>query len=168
MHKHAFESEKERGSIFTFTIPCKTSLTESAQNQAQTARLEGPGKSLTILLVEDNLINQKLAAKILEKAGHSVIVANTGNKAIQLFKQISFDVVLMDIMMPEMSGEETTAEIRSYEKELGTHVPIIAVTAHAMEGSRQRYLGLGMDGYVSKPLSKETLLGEIYTLTNHE
>ena len=116
------------------------------------------------LLAEDNLINQRLAVRLLERQGNQVVVADNGRKALNLLvesKFIGFDAVLMDVQMPEMDGLEATSEIRRMEKQTNTHVPIIAMTAHAMKGDRERCISAGMDGYVSKPISLETLMSEI-------
>ncbi len=107
---------------------------------------------LRILLVEDSLVNQKLAARLLEKRGHSVIVAADGRQAIDAMETDQFDLVFMDVQMPEMDGYETTVAIRAAEANTGLHVPIIAMTARAMKDDRQRCFDVGMDGYVSKPV----------------
>jgi two-component system sensor histidine kinase/response regulator len=107
---------------------------------------------LRVLLTEDNPINQRVASKLLEKAGHTVFIANNGLEALHAFEEHSFDLVLMDVQMPQMDGLEATSEIRKREKSLGTHIPIIAMTAHAMSDDRDRCLAAGMDAYVSKPI----------------
>jgi len=112
---------------------------------------------LRILLAEDNRVNQTVATRILEKMGHSLVVANNGNDALSLLAKQSFDLVLMDIQMPEMDGLTATHEIREREKRTLSRVPIIAMTAHAMKGDRERCLEAGMDGYVSKPIDKKEL-----------
>jgi two-component system, sensor histidine kinase and response regulator len=118
--------------------------------------------NLKILLAEDNLVNQKLAARLLEKRGHSVVVAGTGREALgALDNNHEFDVILMDVQMPEMDGFEATAAIREREKGSRNHLPIIAMTAHAMAGDRQRCLAAGMDGYISKPIRQQELIKEI-------
>jgi len=111
-----------------------------------------------ILLAEDNVINQKLAVRILENRGHKVTVAGTGKEALETLDRGQFDLVLMDIQMPEMDGFQATAAIREREGETGGHLPIVAMTAHAMAGDRERCLNAGMDDYVSKPLKPYNLL----------
>ena len=108
--------------------------------------------SLNILLVEDSLVNQKLAVALLTKHGHHVTVANNGREALDLMEKQSFEVVLMDIEMPEMDGLEATAVLRVKESSTGGHVPVIAMTAHALKGDRERFLAAGMDEYISKPI----------------
>jgi two-component system, sensor histidine kinase and response regulator len=115
-------------------------------------------RKLQILLAEDNAVNQQLALRLLEKRGHTVKLASDGNEAVTLFKKSAFDVVLMDVQMPVMDGLQATAAIRREEESTGAHVPIIAMTAHAMEGDRERCLAAGMDGYVSKPLRANELI----------
>jgi CheY-like chemotaxis protein len=112
---------------------------------------------LQILLVEDNPINQKVAARLLEKAGHAVTVAENGRVALDIVIARQFDLVLMDISMPEMDGLEATAAIRQREAGTDRHLPIVALTAHAMVGDRERCLGAGMDGYVTKPVIQALL-----------
>jgi CheY-like chemotaxis protein len=112
---------------------------------------------LRILLVEDNPINQKVAQRLLEKAGHSVAVANNGREALDYIGREKFGLVLMDIQMPEMDGLEATVAIRENERQSGGHVPIVALTAHAMKGDRERCLEAGMDGYVTKPVVQQVL-----------
>ncbi|HWY85730.1 MAG TPA: response regulator [Gemmataceae bacterium] len=109
-------------------------------------------KRLKILLAEDNAVNQKLAIRLLEKQGHEVVLAVNGKEAVAYFDGGGFDVVLMDVQMPEMGGFEATAAIRAGERFTRTHVPIIAMTAHAMRGDRERCLAAGMDEYIAKPI----------------
>lgn len=113
--------------------------------------------SRRILLVEDNEINQKLALHLLEKRGHSVMVAHNGKVALDILEKESFDVVLMDLQMPVMGGFQATAKIRKNDREKGVHTPIIAMTAHAMKGDKERCLRAGMDGYISKPIQTSEL-----------
>jgi CheY-like chemotaxis protein len=112
---------------------------------------------LRILLVEDNPINQKVAQRLLEKAGHNVTVANNGREALDIIGREKFGLVLMDIQMPEMDGLEATVAIRENERQSGGHLPIVALTAHAMKGDRERCLEAGMDGYVTKPVVQQVL-----------
>ena len=113
--------------------------------------------SLRILLAEDNPINQKLAVRMLEKRGHKVTVVRNGREAVAAVGEQEFDLVLMDIQMPEMDGIEATAAIRENERGTGKHRTIVAMTAHAMKGDDQRCLDAGMDGYLSKPIRSEEL-----------
>jgi signal transduction histidine kinase/DNA-binding response OmpR family regulator/HPt (histidine-containing phosphotransfer) domain-containing protein len=118
---------------------------------------------LRILLAEDNAVNQRVAARLLEKRGHSVVVAENGKEAIDRLAQGSIDLILMDVQMPEMDGLEATAAIRARESGTATHTPIIAMTAHAMRGDRERCLEAGMDEYVSKPIQPAELFKAINT-----
>jgi PAS domain S-box-containing protein len=118
-------------------------------------------RSLRVLLAEDNPANQKLMVSLLEERGHSVVVVNTGMEALSVLKSKAFDVAVMDIQMPEMSGFEAVAQIREKEKTTGEHLPIIALTAHAMRGDRERFLEAGMDGYLAKPVDFGEFLGAV-------
>jgi CheY-like chemotaxis protein len=117
--------------------------------------------SITILLAEDNPVNQKLALRLLHKRGYTVVTAANGIEALVAFERQRFDVVLMDIQMPEMSGLDATSEIRAREKRSGGRVPIIAFTAHALAGDRERCLEAGMDDYVTKPIQPALLFAAI-------
>src|SRR6202165_2425895 len=112
---------------------------------------------LRILLVEDNTVNQTLAVRLLEKRGHTVAVAGNGKEALVALEKQSFDLVLMDVQMPEMDGFEATAVIRANEKTSGNHLHVIAMTAHAMVGDKERCLAAGMDDYITKPIRVEEL-----------
>jgi signal transduction histidine kinase/DNA-binding response OmpR family regulator len=116
-----------------------------------------PSAFLRVLLAEDNLVNQRLAVRLLEKRGHRVVVAGNGREALQALEKDSFDLVFMDVQMPEMDGLEATAAIRERETRSGLHQPIIALTAHAMKGDREKCLAGGMDGYLTKPIRPQEL-----------
>ncbi len=118
-------------------------------------------ESISVLLAEDGLANQKLAVGLLERWGHRVTIAPNGLAAIKAWENGSFDLILMDLQMPEMDGITATKIIRQREQLSGSHIPIIAMTAHALEGDRQRCLDAGMDGYVSKPVRKSELADAI-------
>ncbi len=121
-------------------------------------------RKLRILLAEDNLVNQRLAVTMLERMGHIVSVAPNGEKALEAVAKETFDLVLMDVQMPRMDGIEATRAIRETEKELGTHVPILAMTAYALHEDRERCLAAGMDGYLSKPINAQELFEAIDNL----
>jgi two-component system sensor histidine kinase/response regulator len=134
----------------------------AAASDAETSAQEvKAGSSLRILLTEDNIVNQRVALRILEKAGHQVAIAKNGREALRLLSEQPFDLVLMDVQMPEMDGFEATAVIRGLEKRTGRHIPIIAMTAHAMAGDRERCLAAGMDGYISKPVTASAMLEQV-------
>jgi two-component system sensor histidine kinase/response regulator len=114
-------------------------------------------RPLRVLLAEDNIVNQRVAVGLLARRGHTVVVTNNGREALKALEGPPFDVMLMDIQMPEMGGVEATAAIREREKTTGGHLRILAMTAHAMSGDRERYLAAGMDGYLSKPIDPAML-----------
>jgi CheY-like chemotaxis protein len=128
------------------------------------AKIASADRCLRVLLTEDNAINQKLAVRLLEKRGHQVVVARNGKEALETLKRQKFDVVLMDVQMPEMDGFEATRRIRRSEQKTGGRIPIVAMTAHAMKGDRERCLETGMDGYVSKPLQPSELFETVESL----
>jgi signal transduction histidine kinase/CheY-like chemotaxis protein/HPt (histidine-containing phosphotransfer) domain-containing protein len=130
---------------------------------AMTAEIPAPlaGNSLRILLAEDNAVNQMLAVRLLEKAGHCVVVANNGKEALDQWEQQPFDLVLMDVQMSVMGGFEAAGRIRAAEQGTGRHIPIVAMTAHAMKGDRERCLEAGMDDYVAKPIRRIDLFQAI-------
>jgi PAS domain S-box-containing protein len=132
-------------------------------NSAQTAeqRPDHSERPLRILLAEDNAVNQKLAIRLLEKMGHGVTLAGNGKEAVAQAQRKLFDLILMDIQMPVMGGVQATQLIRQAQQETGRSAPIVAMTAHAMTGDREKYLAAGMDGYVSKPIRTEALRDEI-------
>jgi CheY-like chemotaxis protein len=116
-----------------------------------------PQKSLHILLAEDNAVNQKLAIRLLEKRGHQVVVAVNGKQALSALEKTAYDLVLMDVQMPEMDGIEATEKLRGREKSTGQHQPVVAMTALVMKGDRERCIAAGMDGYLSKPIRPQEL-----------
>lgn len=122
------------------------------------------GRSLRILVVEDNPLNQLLAVRMIQKAGHSTAVADNGREAVDFLKQETFDLVLMDIQMPVMDGFEATATIRRNERVSGRHLPIVAMTANALKGDREKCLAAGMDDYVTKPIQTAELFAAIATV----
>ncbi|MGV3533638.1 MAG: response regulator, partial [Chthoniobacteraceae bacterium] len=130
-------------------IPTPALASQSADSTQQPLR---------ILLAEDNVINRALASAILEKRGHSLVHAMSGREAVQAASTEAFDVIFMDVQMPEMDGFEATQNIRELEQKIGRHTPIVAMTAHAIAGDRERCLDAGMDDYISKPLEKTELL----------
>ncbi|MGC2420154.1 MAG: response regulator [Candidatus Acidiferrales bacterium] len=121
-------------------------------------------RRLKILLAEDNPVNQILAKRLLEKRGHTIVVVGTGQRAIEILDELPFDLVLMDVEMPDMDGLDAAATIRKREKSTGNRIPIIAMTAHAMPGDRERCIQAGMDSYISKPLQTKQLFAAIEAL----
>ncbi len=157
------ESEVGKGSCFHFTMTAKVAASqpETAAQSKATAPAGSTAPGLRILLAEDNAVNQKVAVRTLQKQGHSVTVASSGRVVLELLKQQTFELILMDVQMPEMDGMEATRNIREQEKITGRHIPIIALTAHAMSGDRERCLAAGMDGYTTKPIRLDELNREI-------
>ncbi len=133
----------------------------AARRCAAPPRAVRPPDACVCCLAEDSLVNQKLAVGLLQSHGHTVVVANNGVEAVAAHEAQPFDLVLMDVQMPEMDGLEATAVIRQREKAAGRHTPIVAMTAHAMKGDRQRCLESGMDGYIAKPIRSADLLATI-------
>jgi CheY-like chemotaxis protein len=145
------ESEPGKGTIFEFDVPYEIGPDDIRQ-EGQSVAMESEVMPLRILLAEDNVVNQKVAARLLESKGHSIRLAGNGNEAVSAAAEESFDLILMDVQMPERDGYEATAMIRAGVGCTPRSVPIIAMTAHAMAGDRERCLSAGMDGYVSKPI----------------
>jgi two-component system, sensor histidine kinase and response regulator len=135
--------------------------TDEPRQLAARPAADGDHLRLHILLAEDNAVNQKLAVRLLEKRGHAVVVTKTGKEALAAWEREPFDLILMDIQMPEMDGFEATAAIREAERIKGGHIPIVAMTAHAMAGDRQRCLEAGIDAYVSKPIQAQAVFEAI-------
>ncbi len=151
------ESELGRGSTFAFEIdlPAADAVPEPAPTSRETGAAARRG--LRVLLVDDNPVNLKLAARLLEREGHAPTLAGDGRQALEALAAEPFDIVLMDVQMPVMDGLEATAELRRREAGSGRRVPVIALTAHAFPEDRTRCLAAGMDGYLAKPLGREQL-----------
>jgi PAS domain S-box-containing protein len=169
------KSEPGQGSQFFFTIPfgrghtnyraanAVTSCTEHDPHLRSDLDTEQPSRvrPLQVLIAEDNPVNQLFAKRVLEKVGHGVTIAGSGEEAIALVEDRRFDLVLMDVQMPMMDGFQATARIREMERGTDRHLPIVAMTAHAMKGDREHCLEMGMDYYVSKPIQSQKLLRAI-------
>jgi CheY-like chemotaxis protein len=145
--------------VYSIPKPATPGQTPSP-GEIQQERKSPMGARLRILLAEDNKINQKYATLLLEKSGHDVTVAENGAEAVDAVLKHDFDVVLMDIQMPEMDGLQATSKIRALEKPRSS-IPIIAMTAHAMAGAREEYLAAGMDDYIAKPFEAALLFGKL-------
>jgi CheY-like chemotaxis protein len=163
------ESEPGRGSTFHFSahfgVGTETSTAAESVGKLAEAITAGPepGTDLRILLAEDNPVNQRLASKLLEKRGHRVTVTSTGRGALERIQDETFDVVLMDVQMPEMDGLEATRRIRC-QFPAGGGPQVLALTAHAMIGDRERFLAAGMDGYLGKPVQLAELAAALAAL----
>ena len=169
------DSELGRGSRFFFTahfrlMPEGTAEVKQAPVPANKLLTSASPDGLRILVVEDNSVNQRLARALLEKRGHRVTVADNGRLGIEklLERNWEFDAVLMDVQMPVMDGLSATREIRLLEQQRGTRLPILALTAHALDRDRERCLAAGMDEYLSKPIQSEQLLAALRRLTQPE
>ena len=152
-----------KGSTFSFTIRCGLAceLTSIPEKRSTRRKTNGIRERLRILLAEDNRVNQLLMLRLLEARGHQVVVVNDGHAALVALETQDFDLILMDIQMPEMDGLEATRIIRDRERTGRRSAPIIAMTAHAMKGDRDKCIEAGMDGYVSKPVQPEELFETI-------
>ncbi|HTS30477.1 MAG TPA: response regulator [Bryobacteraceae bacterium] len=159
------ESEPGVGSTFHFSARFQPPAQPEPESPAgKSSSKPAPPESLPrlrVLVAEDNPVNQKLAVRILEKHGHTAAVAANGEEVLYRLDAEEWDLVLMDVQMPGMDGLQATREIRRREIQTGRHLPIVAMTAHAMAGDRDRCIAAGMDRYVSKPLSKDDLLSEM-------
>jgi len=158
------ESRPERGSTFYFTVRLPLAEELPAEPEAAPEISDRAMSSLRILLVEDNPANQKFGAYILKDRGHTVDIAENGRHALSMTQRNPYDVILMDVEMPGMDGLETTANIRAARENGEKRVPIIAMTAHAMRGDRERCLKAGMDGYLSKPIDGREMIALIERL----
>ena len=164
------------GSVFTLVVPFERGSADDLPAQSSDGlsrllgRIDAPElpvrptetlRPLRVLLVEDNPVNHRLAHEILSRRGHSVTVAENGREALDRLCDAIFDIVLMDVQMPEMNGLDATRAIRAGEHSTGRHLPIVAMTAHAMAGDRERCLAAGMDEYLSKPIRAEALISHV-------
>ena len=154
------ESAPGKGSTFVFTVPFRRPPQGCALQPAARRWEESAARPLSILVAEDNAVNQRLLVTILESRGHRVRAASNGAEAVEFFRDGEFDLILMDLQMPELDGIEATAAIRQSEKG-NAHVPVYAFTAHAMAGDREKCLAAGMDGYLSKPVQLDDLVAVV-------
>jgi|GEM_PF-2267899 len=157
-------SEPGKGSTFWFTLALEKQPQQSTDNsvdETPAPAFSGSLHPLRILLVEDSPISRRVLLQMLEKMGHTATIAVNGAEAVKLFSRQSFDMVLMDIQMPVMDGIAATRQIKAMQKETGKKVPVIAITANAMAGDRERILSQGLDDYVAKPVKMETLADAI-------
>jgi signal transduction histidine kinase/ActR/RegA family two-component response regulator len=167
------ESDIARGSTFYFSARFEKPVGLEGSLQPEKITLHSRTKKLTdkvehplhVLLAEDNHVNQQLATELLQMRGHLVQLAGNGTEVLEALERESFDVILMDVQMPEMDGFQTTAAVRELERQKGGHIPIIAITGFAMKGDRQRCLDAGMDGYLCKPIRSKELFEAVEQAT---
>ncbi|MGB7754423.1 MAG: response regulator [Candidatus Acidiferrales bacterium] len=158
LSKPVKQSELWDAIVTALNVPGRQKSRASALSDAAKTRARAARQPLRVLLAEDNPVNQEVALRLLERRGHSVIVAENGRQALTAIERHKFDLVLMDVQMPEMGGLEATQLIREKEKSTGGHLPILAMTAHAMQGDRERCIAAGMDGYLAKPIDPRSFL----------
>jgi signal transduction histidine kinase/ligand-binding sensor domain-containing protein/CheY-like chemotaxis protein len=166
------ESEPGRGSTFYFNAQFAIAP-EDAVSPVDAASLQDlfdavghNGQGLRVLLAEDNPVNQRLVTRLLEKRGHQVTVAATGREALEIAEHQRFEIILMDVQMPDMDGLETTTRIRAWERTYGLYTPIVALTAHTMKGDRERCLACGMDGFIDKPIDAARFIESVEAFAN--
>lgn len=152
------ESEKGKGSVFTCCVPLEPSNSDLPAPSIIDAPAVDAAPPLSILLAEDDHVNQLVVTRALARYGHQVTAVSNGIEVLRALKSHAFDLILMDVQMPDMDGLQTTQMIREQEKATGLHIPIIALTAHAVKGEREKFLAAGMDEYLSKPFQIDKLL----------
>jgi CheY-like chemotaxis protein len=156
------ENNNGQGSVFHFTALFEAGPAASGTPDGMPAVAEdSPETSVRVLLAEDNAVNQRVAARLLERRGHSVVVAEDGRQTVDLARSGEFDIILMDLQMPEMDGFEAAAAIRADQRAANRYVPIVAMTASAMSGDREKCLESGMDGYIAKPVDARELISTV-------
>ena len=159
------DSQPGEGSCFHFSaLVQRTGEAGPGMPEDAERRTDPSLRALHVLVAEDNRVNQKVVTRLLEKQGHRVTLAENGREALEKLLLGGFDAILMDVQMPEMTGLEAARAIRRAERGSGRHIPILAMTAHAMKGDRERCLASGMDGYVSKPIRSQELLDALQRL----
>lgn len=160
------KDNRDPGSIFHFIVEFGfiDNLKQTKDQPGEIKQKKLINKHLSILLAEDNKVNQRLASRMLEKLGYDVEIAENGKEVIQIVEKNDFDLILMDVQMPEMDGFQATQKIRELEQNSNKHIPIIALTAYAMKGDREKCLSVGMDGYLSKPINFKDMKDTIYTI----
>jgi CheY-like chemotaxis protein len=159
------ESDIGRGSTFHFNAKFRTLSEVASEARPAEHRLQKVEQPLRVLLAEDNEVNQQLTLEFLRKRGHEVQLARNGIEVLAALETDRFDIVLMDVQMPEMDGFQATSAIRAREERTGEHLPIVAITGHAMKGDRQRCLDAGMDAYICKPIHSKELFDCVESIT---
>ncbi len=157
------ESTEGQGSRFYFQLNFEPGLAETSQQEKQLDYFK-ISEQYKILLTEDDKVNQLVISRMLNECGYGVDVAENGYEAVEMVRKNSYDIILMDIQMPEMDGIEATRRIREFNQE----IPVLAITAYALHGDREKFLSQGMDGYISKPIKVEKLIEEIETCINRK
>jgi signal transduction histidine kinase/CheY-like chemotaxis protein len=158
-------SELGRGSTFSFTAVLKTAVAGSLAAKPAWSPTLAPGVPLSVLVAEDNRVNQRLITRLLERGGHRITMASNGREVVERYSEERFDLILMDVQMPEVDGLQATAQIRALEAATGGHIPIVALTAHAMIGDREKFLAAGLDAYLPKPIDPAALQTTVATVT---
>ena len=145
--------------IKTAILRCFQDISHRTEISRPMKTVRAASPAMEVLLVEDNAVNRKVAVRLLEKQGHTVVTANNGREALDVLDRLEWkiDLILMDVQMPEMDGYQATAAIREHESVAGGHLPIVAMTAHALDRDRERCLAAGMDAYLTKPIQLDKL-----------